>query len=173
MAFMTPSGRPDRRSKRIGDVRHKPNVRSDKNYAPIWNRHSPSDGPWPQRTSGRAYCDCSVVDVGIEWRAVSLQFPGAQGFPISTLLPDTVSARTTLAEEKRMRSFAGKVFSVLKPKRRWLQFSLRILFVVTTLVALWLSWTAYVGFLAPHHTSPKDFASIATNGLPEAGLSGT
>ena len=39
-----------------------------------------------------------------------------------------------------MRSFADKVFAVLKPKRRWLQFSLRALLLFVTVCAVCLGW---------------------------------
>ncbi|OHB69428.1 MAG: hypothetical protein A2V70_05905 [Planctomycetes bacterium RBG_13_63_9] len=37
-----------------------------------------------------------------------------------------------------MRLFLSRIPAILKPKRRWLQFSLRTLFVATTLLAIWL-----------------------------------
>ncbi len=43
-----------------------------------------------------------------------------------------------------MRSRALKAVAFLKPKRRWLQFSLRTLFVLTTLFALWIGWRVHL-----------------------------
>ncbi len=59
-----------------------------------------------------------------------------------------------------MRPFLSKIPAFLKPKRRWLQFSLRTLLVVTAIFALWLGW--HVHGVQQRKEAVKLFHRLAT-----------